>query len=152
MIPPALLKGSGSRILNGKQGMLYVGKGRIECSRAAHTGIDANLWSALKLAVDDLGIVIIVNSIDTGQHTPNSRHYVGCAVDINRVGTVTGKLLGATLGNPAAMMLVSYLQRSGFRVGEGGPWAALLFGPAHTALNPTDLPHTNHLHVSIARP
>jgi hypothetical protein len=143
---------SGIRVHAGQQGLLYQNVGKIRVSKASIHGVDQNLWAILKIVVDELAFTINVNSIDTGQHIPNSRHASGRAVDINRVGAVTETPGQATLANAAAMRLVRLLRAHGFHVGEGAPpRPGLLFGPVHTPLNPTGIDHAMHLHMSIPR-
>ncbi len=143
------LTASGQRVHGGQQGLVYSNAGRIWISTPAHIGIDSNLFACLKICVDILHLSINVNSIDTGQHSLNSRHYTGRAADINKVGPILGSQQQATLTNPHAQRLVHYLMANGFRAGEGGPWASILWGPIHTSLNPSSINHSTHLHCSV---
>lgn len=143
------LTASGHRVHGGEQGLVYTNVGRIWFSKAPKVGIDSNLLAVLKIAVDQLHLTININSVDTGTHSPSSRHYSGRAADINKVGPILGQREQATLTNPHALRLARFLLANGFRIGEGGPWAAVLFGPVHTALNPTGISHDTHLHASL---
>lgn len=149
MIPKELLVASGKRGLAGQTGEIYKGHGSIAIAKAAKIGVDLHLWAVLKLAVDALGLPISISSIDTGKHVAGSRHYDGRAVDISRVGLNGGKWRPATVQNAEAGKLVAWLLANGFRVGEGGPWAACLFGPPHSEHNSSSIDHSDHLHVSL---
>jgi hypothetical protein len=149
----------GTRVHAGVTGCVYEGRGQIWISTASIRGVDANLWGALKHCVDVLGLKIQVNSIDTGQHAPASRHYQGRAVDINRVEQAVGSPQGApswraTTGNTSACRLVSYLLANGFGIGErrrGQSQAGVIFGPPGHQWNPTSSDHHHHIHVSIVK-
>ena len=150
--------GSGQRVHAGKKGKLYPppgkvgGGGAIYVSRAAVRGPDAHLWAALKVAVDVLDLAIQVNSIDTGQHSPNSRHYAGLAVDINKVGERRDSWQQATMTNPFAVELVDLFLHAGWQIGEGDPFrAGILLGPPRTKWNSSGIDHSTHLHLSLAR-
>jgi hypothetical protein len=146
------LKASGARILAGIAGSVYHHHGQILITRAAVKGIDSNLLRVLEAAVDDLEISIEINSIDTGagQHVPTSRHFHGCAVDIDRVGLVGHPLEEAHIANKEARELVQWLIDHGFVAGhENGPYPAVLFGPVGCKWNRTQIGHVSHLHVSL---
>lgn len=143
------LVAAGRRRFAGQAGILYANVGQLHVSKAPTKGVDENLWAVLKTAVDTLRLALNINSIDTGKHVPTSRHYTGRAVDINKVGAAGTVWRQATLHNSDAMRLVRWLQAHGFRAGEGGPWPAVIFGPPHSALNPTGVDHSSHLHVSL---
>lgn len=151
MIAPTLLIASGRRVLAGQSGEVHIGAGKISIARAPIHGVDDHLWLILKLAVDDLRLPVLVSSVDTGQHVPGSRHYDGRAVDISKVGLAGGRWKPATLNNADAGHLANWLLANGFRIGEGGPWPAILFGPPHTRLNPSSIDHSTHLHVSLPK-
>lgn len=145
--------GSGVRILKGKTGTLYTGKkGSIIVAKAARVGVDSHLWAALSLAVEAVGICVVLNSIDTGTHAPTSRHYVGCAVDSDSMGSDHLRLTAVTVANPHAIALVKWLLAQGWKNHEGGPFPGLMLGDVHTTYNATGVPHSHHLHVSIQRP
>lgn len=145
------LSGSGERILAGVTGKVHGGKGEIYIAKAAVVGIDRHLIALQMAVVDALGIAMSLNSIDTGQgqHVPGSRHFDGRADDCNRIGAKGGPLMPATLLNRYAVRYVEYLLAHGFQVGEGGPHAAILLGPARTHWNTSALSHVSHIHTSI---
>ncbi len=149
------LHASGIKVHAGEEGLLYRGTGRIYCSKASLRGIDSHLFAVLKMAVDQLHLSINVNSVDTGEHAKNSRHYRGMAVDINKVisvGPGEPEWEQATLANKAAMKLFYWLRSAGFCVGErveGRSVPGLIFGPTHSRYNPTSISHDTHLHVSV---
>lgn len=144
------LKASGARILKGISGSVYKHGGQILITKAAVKGIDSNLLKILEAVVDDLGIVITLDSIDTGEHVPASRHYHGTAVDIDRVYAVGQEPKIANLANYEARKLVVWLIDQGFTAGhENGPYPAVLFGPVGTKWNQTRIAHQNHVHVSL---
>jgi hypothetical protein len=152
------LEPSSVRVHAGETGCIYSKVGEIWISKASIRGVNANLWGALKHCVDTLGLKIQVNSIDTGEHAPNSRHYQGRAVDINRVdrmpGPQTAPLGRATLGNIEAVRLVSYLLANGFGIGErkrGQSQDGVIFGPPGHKWNPTSSDHHHHIHISIVK-
>lgn len=153
------LNAANQRVHQGETGCVYSKVGEIWISRASIKGVDANLWGALKHCVDVLGLKINVNSIDTSQeHAPNSRHYQGRAVDINRIdrmpGPTTAPLARATLGNSDAVRLVNYLLAHGFGIGErkrGTSQPGVIFGPPHSKFNPIAGDHSTHLHVSLPK-
>jgi hypothetical protein len=145
------LTASGRRVHGGEAGVVYSETGTILFHRAPVKGIDENLFAVLKIAVDQMGLYLVISSIDTGHHVPGSRHYDGRAADISRVGSSSRTVKSAGLSNPFASRLATYLQRHGFRVGEGGPWPGLLWGPVQSPLNPTSIPHDTHLHCSLPR-
>ena len=149
------LAASGVRVHAHEIGLLYASEGSLWVSKPAIRGIDSHLFACLKIACDECQLALNVNSIDTGEHAPNSRHYQGRAVDINKV-VVSGqsfKATGAqaTLENPRALKLLHYLLAQGFRIGEGGAWPGLFFGPPHTRYCPIAVDHSRHLHVSLPR-
>jgi hypothetical protein len=152
------LEPAGTLVHAGETGCVYSKVGQIWISRAATRGVDANLWGALKHCVDVLGLKINVNSIDTGQHARNSRHYQGRAVDINRVddvgGPSTAPMIHATLANPYAVRLVNYLLANGFGIGErkrGQSQDGVIFGPPGHKWNPTTSDHHHHVHISLVK-
>jgi hypothetical protein len=157
-LPEASIKqyetGSGNRILKGRTGTLYTGKkGSIIVAKAAVVGVDEHLWLALQLAVETVGICTVVNSIDTpGQHVPGSRHYVGCAVDMDMMGIDYTHLTAATVLNHHAVGLVKWLLAQGWKNHEGGGWPGCMLGPVHTQYNATGVSHVSHVHCSIQRP
>lgn len=146
--------GSGHRILEGKTGTLYSGKkGSILVAKAAVVGVDDHLWRALQIAVEAVELCVVVNSIDTpNAHAPGSRHYVGCAVDMDSMGIDHTHLSPVNVLNSHAVLLVKWLLSQGWKNHEGGPYPGLMLGAVHTEYNGTGLPHVNHLHVSIERP
>jgi hypothetical protein len=145
------LTASGERILKGVTGKVHGGKGEIFIAKAAVIGIDHHLMALLMAVVDELGIAMSLNSIDTGtEHVPSSRHFSGRAVDCSMIGAKGGPLMPATLLNRYAVRYAQYLGQHGFRPYEQGPWPAVLLGPARTSLNQTGAPHIHHLHTSIA--
>jgi len=151
-IPKQLLVASGVLVHKGDSGpSIYSNTGVIDIQTAAIRGVDAHLWGCLKIAADQLTLCLNVNSIDTGKHAKRSRHYEGRAVDINHIQRPQGAVQQATMGNPHARRLALYLLGSGFKVGEGGNWPAILFGPPHSAYNPTGVDHSTHMHVSLPR-
>lgn len=144
------LRASGVRIKPGVTGEVYENVGRITISKAATRGMDQNMFAVLKIVVDQLKLSVQINSIDTGLHSPGSRHYVGRAVDINKISDVGDSTPDqAMLNNPKAIQMVEYLLAEGFHIGEGKPWAAILFGPPRTRWNPSRSDHVNHLHMSL---
>jgi hypothetical protein len=148
------LQASGVRVRAGETGLLYKAPsgGRIYCSKASVQGIDENLWAVLKMAAWDLGLAFNVNSVDTGIHSPNSRHFRGLAVDINKVGEDAERWEPATLENRSAMRLYFWLRSAGFRIGEraaGQSVPGVLFGAVGHRYNPSGASHAAHLHVSI---
>lgn len=145
------LKASGDRLNGGKDGVWYDdGAGKITCSRAPRIGIDSHLLVLTEDAVSDLRLSVTVNSVDTGQHVPGSRHYDGRAEDIDEIHAYGGEPEVATLENPHAVAFVEHLISNGFVAGhENGPHAAVLFGPVGTKWNATDVDHSTHVHVSV---
>lgn len=148
------LEASGKCVHAGETGCLYDSKGQIWVSKAAIKGVDTNLWGALKHCVDVLGIKVNINSIDTGKHAYNSRHYQGRAVDINKVSLVSHPFQQAMLDNVEALRLVNYLLANGFKVGERNKWGShsgILFGPIKSKYNPTLVEHSTHLHLGLVK-
>jgi hypothetical protein len=145
------LAGSGERILKGVTGKVHDGKGQITIAKAAVVGVDHNLIRLLMLVVDELGIAMSLNSLDTGEHVPASRHYDGRAADCNLIGAKGGPLMAATLANRYAVRYAEYLGQHGCRHYERGPWGSVLLGPVHTSLNQTGASHTGHIHTSVYR-
>lgn len=150
------MRGSGVRIKRGLKGRLYHGTGVIDVVRAARVGIDSHLWGALKILVDELGIWIEINSIDTGKHSELSRHYRGLATDFWRVGMA--HMIGdrdvppiASSTNLTARTVCTYLSDWGWKHREYGRWPSVLLGPAHSRFNETDSPHLTHIHLSLFR-
>ena len=146
------LVAAGGVVHAGKMGRLYDHVGQISVSQAAIPGVDANLWVCLQQAVDALRLAINIDAVDAGTHGP----VMGCrarrAVAINRVGAVHKKWHAATVRNPQAVRLVEYFLAQGFRVEEAEEQAMLRFGPAGTVWNPSALPHTHHLSLSLPPP
>lgn len=145
--------GTGELLHGGEAGRLYSNVGQIYVSRAGVKGFDANLFGALKVIVDTLRVKINVNSIDTGTHSPNSRHYANRAIDSNKIARV-GKAdwQQQTATNPLSLDFMRLCLDSGWHIGEGGNWPGVLLGPPFTVFNPTPYDHATHLHMSIARP
>lgn len=145
------LKASGVRINGGKEGVWYDdGKGKITCVKAPVVGIDSHLLTLTEDVVSDLGLSLTINSVDTGQHVPDSRHYDGRAEDIDELHPYGSDPIPVTLANPHAVAFVDHLIANGFTAGhENGPYAAVLFGPVGTKWNMTDVPHEHHIHVSV---
>ena len=153
-ITPYLIA-SGNLVLVGQTGRIHDASekdgGILEIARAPIRGIDSHLWMAIKTAVDELKLHVILSSIDTGTHAVNSRHYTGRAADSNRIGSANGMVMVASSRNDHAVRLVQWLLAHGFHIGEGKPWAAILFGPVQSHFNPTDIDHSTHLHLSLPR-
>ena len=148
------LNASNLRVHAGEAGRIYSKTGEIWISKASLKGIDSSLWGALKHCVDVLGLGIQINSIDTGHHVKNSRHYQGRAVDINRIWNMGGPMKLAELANVEALKLVNYLLANGFGIGErksGNVQCGIIFGPPHSKWNPTSIDHSTHLHVSVCK-
>lgn len=145
------LQASGERILKGVTGKVHGGKGEIFIAKAAVIGIDRHLMALQMAVVDELGIAMSLNSLDTGQgeHVPGSRHFDGRADDCNLMGAKGGPLMPATLLNRYTKRYVELLLAHGFRAGEGGPHAAILWGPVGTQYNPSKKSHLTHVHTSI---
>ena len=146
------LKASGTRVLSGISGSVYHHVGQIVFARAPLHGIDTHLLRVLEAAVDDLEVVLHVSSVDTGagQHVPNSRHFHGCAVDIDQIGLTGHPLQVASLANKEARELVAWLIEKGFHGGhENGDYPACLFGPVGSKYNRTQIDHTHHCHISL---
>jgi hypothetical protein len=137
-----LLTAAGGRVHAGKEGLLYDDIGRIVVDKAPLYGVDERLWSCLRIAVDQLGLVIGLHASDRDQ---------GQAVTIHQIGPERGVWHPATLANPEALRLAEYLQGQGFRAAEEGEGPAVRLGPPFTVLNPTSCDHTRHLWVSLAR-
>lgn len=147
-----LLCASGERRF-GKQGGVWFDAdgGKIVCLTPPNKGIDSHLFGVLKVVVVQLHLVIHLTSVDTGGHVRNSRHYYGRAVDIGSVyhhGPGVPER-AATLDNSDAVEMVHYLLEHGFKVGEGKPTPAIIFGPPGTKWNPTRIEHAHHLHCSL---
>lgn len=145
------LRATGILILAGEEGQVYLNVGKIAITKPAIRGMDQNMFACLKIAVDALKLSIQVNSIDTGFHSVRSRHYTGRAVDINKISVMGDTTPDqAMMTNKHAREMVEYLLAGGFHIGEGKPWAAILFGPPRTRWNPSTSDHTAHLHLSLA--
>jgi hypothetical protein len=144
------LTASGERILKGVTGKVHGGKGEIFIVRAAVIGVDRHLMALLMAVVDELRIAMSLNSLDTGEHAPHSRHFSGRAADCSMIGAKGGPLMPATLLNRYAVRYAEFLGAHGMRHYEQGPWGAVLLGPVHTSLNQTGTAHVHHLHTSIA--
>lgn len=144
------LRATGVRVHGGEVGEVYKNVGKITFARAPIKGADENLFACLKIAADQLKLWIGCSSIDTGTHTKGSRHYTGRAADISEVTPMTDSSPNAAfLTNSDAVRLVTYLLEEGFHVGEGKPWAAVLFGPPRSRWNSSIVDHRDHVHVSI---
>jgi hypothetical protein len=145
------LKASGQRVNGGKLGIWFNdGKGVLDCTKAPKIGIDSHLLKLEEIVASDLGLVLTINSVDTGQHVPGSRHYDGRATDIDYIELYGADPNPATLANPHAVAFVEHLIACGFVAGhENGPHAAVLFGPVGTKWNATTLDHRGHVHVSV---
>jgi hypothetical protein len=145
------LQASGQRILAGVEGIVHNELGEINISNRAINGVDENLMKLLMAASDELKLYLNINSIDTGAHVPASRHYHGCAVDVNHIGDMDDPARPqATISNRLAVDLLHLLISSGFTAGhENGDYPAVLFGPCGTAWNKTALDHSTHMHISL---
>lgn len=144
---------SGVKVHAGQKGLIYEGAGQIYFKKAARRGIDSHLFACLKIAVDQTKLAVEVNSVDTGGYVVGSRHWDGRAVDIHIV-VKSGNNLGtpnANLANQEASKFYKFLMQNGFHVSESRPWAAVIWGPVHSATNPTDIDHSLHLHVSLGK-
>lgn len=138
----------------GEKGEVYSNVGRLYFARGCKSGVDANLFAVLKILVDEFECSLNVNSLCTGRHSKGSRHYaLPClAADCNRVGRSRSTWQPFTVYNATGRAIADYLIKNGWMVGEGDPARpGLLLGPAHSALNPTRMDHSTHLHFSIAR-
>lgn len=145
-------RGTGQLVHAGEKGKVYSNVGQLYVSRAALHGFDANLFACLKIIVDTLALKININSIDTGTHSPNSRHYGGRAIDTNKVNKVGQKgWKQQTQSNPLSIAIVELCRREGWHIGEGGNFPGVLLGPPWSSFNPTAWDHATHLHLSIAR-
>src|SRR5436190_17226840 len=136
--------GSGQRILAGVTGSVHAGKGQVILTIPPRVGMDSHLAHALEILADDLELEIVVGSVDTGVHVPHSRHDIGCAGDIIRIGEMGHRAAPVSIANPYAVSLVNYVLRYGWHIGEGSPAPGVLFGPVHTSFNPTAIPHGSH--------
>lgn len=145
------LKASGQRVNKGDLGVWFDnGKGKLFCTKAPKTGIDSHLLKLAEIVASDLGLSFTLDSVDTGQHVPGSRHYDGRAFDCDVMSAYgqTAEPVDAT--NPHVIAFVDHLVLCGFSAGhENGPYAAVLFGPVGTKWNQTDVPHAHHVHVSV---
>lgn len=145
--------GSGHRILAGKMGTLYSGKrGSIIVAKAAVVGIDDHLWMVAQILVEQMGFCMLINSIDTGTHAPDSRHFVGCAFDTDMIGVDHTHLRAVNVLSSLAVQAATWLHSQGFEYHEMGPHAAVLLGPVHSSMNETGSSHVGHMHISIQRP
>lgn len=138
----------------GEKGLVYANVGRLYFVRGCATGVDANLFAVLKILVDEHALALNVNSLCTGKHSKNSRHYAKpcIAADCNRVGLTKETWQPFTVANPHGRKLVEYLIEQGWMVGEGSPSRpGLLLGPPKSALNPSQIDHSTHLHFSLGR-
>ena len=133
---------SGAGIHARKEGVLYDEIGRIVVSPASSHGVDEHLWACLRIAVDQLGLVIRLSAPDPHR---------GRAVVIGQIGKERGVASPATLANPDALRLAEYLRVHGFHASEDEEKPALRLGPPHTALNPTSGDHAQQLVVSLPR-
>lgn len=147
----AYLRASGQRVNKGKLGEWFDDShGRLVCTKAPRVGIDSHLLKLAEIVASDLGLVLTLNSIDTGTHVPGSRHYDGRAFDTDEMHAYGEAPHPVNAGNPHAVALVDHLVLCGFVAGhENGPHAAVLFGPVGTKWNMTDVPHDGHVHVSV---
>lgn len=145
--------GIGKRVLAGVDGLMYAGEGQIHFYRPPRVGIDLALWAALKAAVDVLEIRLRVREIDAASvHVRNSRHYIGCAADIDLCAYMGDPWKTATLENGALLKLHGWYRKHGWAIGEPSGRPGLILGPVHTRFNPTGINHRTHMHVSVARP
>ena len=147
------------------RGLAYRASGIIWVKRGTHgQGVDEHLWAILKLMADQLRIAIAVSSLNTGTHSPNSRHFWGLAADLSRLAEYDSSLglmerevesllekNPVTMRNPQEPRIVSWLLRNGFQAGEGRPRPAFLYGPPRSRYNPSTVDHTDHIHISLAR-
>lgn len=144
--------GTGELVHAGKKGRVYSNVGQIYVTRPAKAGFDANLFGALKVIVDSLKIAINVNSVDTGRHSTNSRHYDHRAVDTNKVRKIGNKSWQQQAqSNRLSIAIVNLALENGWHIGEGGNFPGVLLGPPWSTFNPTAFDHATHLHLSIAR-
>ena len=146
-----LLHPSGVRILAGESGRIYRNVGEVWIDTPARTGIDSNLWGVLKASADALRLILHVSSIDTGRHSRTSRHYVGLAADVWRVGPAGKAPPVVTADDPVCERLAWWLWNKGMCHYENGPWPAVLYGPPRSAYNKTSSDHSDHLHLSLPR-
>lgn len=145
-------RGTGERVHQGQTGVVYQHLGAVRFLIAPHIGIDASLFAALKWLADDLRIVIVAGSIDTGKHVEHSRHSVGCAADLVEMYREGQEPLPVTLANPYAKQVVRACLGAGWHIGEGGDFPGIILGPPHSDFNPTETEHRTHCHISVARP
>jgi len=130
------------RVHAGEAGVLYDEIGRIVLGHASLHGVEWGLWERLRLAVDQLRLVIDLRVDDPTY---------GRAVRVVKVGSEAGVWRPATLENANAIRLTEYLRVHGFRAAEAGPEPTVAFGPPHSALNPTAHDRSGHLYVSLPR-
>jgi hypothetical protein len=145
---------SGQAVHAAEKGQVYANMGRIFFVRGCQTGLDANLFATLKICVDEFKVALNVNSLCTGKHSKNSRHYAKpcLAADCNRIGPTRATWQPFTEYNPYGIKMVEYLLQQGWMVGEGDPARpGLLLGPPRTKWNSSSIDHSTHLHLSIAR-
>jgi hypothetical protein len=150
------LRGCGLKVAIGASGLVHDGAGAIRIREGAVIhGIDKVLWRWLILAADELRVAIYISSGDSGTHVPNSRHYLGLAVDISRIGRPGGTLEPVTIQNGLAVQFAAWTLSHGFRARErvsNKSVAGILFGPAGYRWNPSQIDHSDHIHWSILRP
>lgn len=145
---------SGQAVKAGEKGQVYQNVGRLYYQRGCSSGVDAHLHAVLKILVDEHAVALNVNSLCTGKHSKNSRHYAKpcLAADCNKVGKTKATWQPFTVHNPDGQRIVEYLLDNGWLIGEGEPTRpGLLLGPARSRWNPTSIDHSTHLHMSIAR-
>lgn len=146
-------RGSGQRVLAGQAGLVFADEGEIWFLRPPRVGCDLHLWAATKAAANALKLRIRVRTVDSASvHVPNSRHYIGCAEDIDLVAEMGDPWRTATLQNPACMKLHRWYRDNGWAIGEPSGRPGLILGPVRSRYNPTRINHATHLHVSVARP
>lgn len=147
----AYLKASGQRVNKGKIGTWFDdGHGKLACIKAPRIGIDEHLLLLAQAVASDLGLVLTINSVDTGKHVPGSRHYDGRAFDTDEMHAYGQEPELVSAANAHAVALVDHLVLCGFTAGhENGPYPAVLFGPVGTHWNATTIDHSSHVHVSV---
>jgi hypothetical protein len=124
-----------------EEGVVYDDGGRIVVSHAGLHGVDEHLWACLRIAVDQLFLVINLSAVADD----------GASVTIGKVGPADRVGAPVTVDNPDAIRLVEYLRAHGFGVGEEGPQPCLLLGPSQTLLNPTEVDYSQQLVVTLPR-
>lgn len=135
-----------------KTGHVYESAGIIviPTGRPDPKGINSNLARVFTLIADYHKLVIELDYMTLGHHVEHSRHYRSQAADCDFIFPVGGAREVATATNPHACLCVVTLRAAGWALGEPPGVPGLILGPVHTAMNPTDIPHAGHLHVSNA--